>query len=115
MKNKILYDLEYQVEQLRKQYINKVKYDEITIKELLELGFNNNYLRINDETYDLGYCNIRGEIDFYEDIKLTDDILNIKIVYDDYDLSDNSYCYIVVKCKNKEDEKKILNQIESEE
>lgn len=38
---KKLYDLEYEVEELRKQYLDYISTYNITLKEVLDLGFNN--------------------------------------------------------------------------
>ena len=41
---KMLYNLEWEVAEIRKQYINMVEYDSLTLKEILDLGFNNVYI-----------------------------------------------------------------------
>lgn len=45
MNNELLYNLEYKVAELRKQYLNYIDTDEkLTLKEVLDLGFNNTYI-----------------------------------------------------------------------
>lgn len=86
-----------------------VMYNEITIKELLDLGFNNNYLILsNGDTFKLGFIDENGE--YWE--TLTEEQLNTKIYmkedfgwYDDEDLDGDGYHIAKVYCLNKEDEK----------
>lgn len=45
---KLLYQLEYEVAELRKQYLNYIDTDKITLKEVLDLGFNNTYINLDN-------------------------------------------------------------------
>ena len=51
---KLLYQLEYEVAELRKQYLNHIDSDyrddneKLTLKEVLDLGFNNTYINLED-------------------------------------------------------------------
>ena len=51
---KLLYQLEYEVAELRKQYLNYIEYDykddnkKLTLREVLDLGFNNTYINLDD-------------------------------------------------------------------
>ena len=62
MENKdLLYELEYKVNELKQQYLSEVKYNELTIREVLDLGFNNTNIMLDfdnstyKESYNLGY------------------------------------------------------------
>ena len=45
---KLLYQLEYEVAELRKRYLNYIDTDKITLKEFLYLGFNNIYINLDN-------------------------------------------------------------------
>ena len=45
---KLLYQLEYEVAELRKRYLNYIDTNEITLKEVLDLGFNNTYINLDN-------------------------------------------------------------------
>lgn len=45
---KLLYQLEYEVAELRKRYLNYIDTDKITLKEVLDLGFNNTYINLDN-------------------------------------------------------------------
>lgn len=82
---KLLYQLEYEVAELRKQYLNYVKDDEyLTLKEVLDLGFNNTYI-YTDEI-------LNRKVGIYKDdeneyvangyfITKNDELLNAKVKY----------------------------------
>jgi len=81
---KLLYQLEYEVAELRKQYLNYIDTDEITLKEVLDLGFNNTYI-YTDET-------LNRKVGIYKDdeneyvangyfITKNDELLNAKVKY----------------------------------
>lgn len=87
---------------------NKVMYDNITIKELLDLGFNNNYLILsNKKKVELGYVD---ENNIYSK-KLTKKQLETKVYmqedfgwYDD-DLDSDNYHIAKVYCVDTKDER----------
>lgn len=83
----------------------EILYSEMTIKELLNYGFNNNYLEIDNKIYSLGWL----ELDNTFSYNLTDKQLNVKVKgifkeYDDDYLDEDNYDIMYVKCANKEDE-----------
>lgn len=94
-----LYDLEYKVAQLRKQYVNMVKYDNLTLEEVVKLGFNNviiNGFRLYIDEYD--------EIviyNYHNGYNLNDKkVLNSKVEYKDFEIVDDeigNYLEIYVK------------------
>lgn len=45
---KLLYQLEYEVAELRKRYLNYIDTNKITLKEVLDLGFNNTYINLDN-------------------------------------------------------------------
>jgi len=97
MKDKLLYDLEYKVNELRKDYINKVKYEDLTLKDVLDLGFNNTYIFIND---DIGYVRFYKDLDnnyLCEDYYFKEeDILNSKVKYEYSEYGDENYLELTV-------------------
>ena len=109
MKNKLipLWKLEqnFKEELTRRKHI--AMYDKITIKELLDLGFNNNFLELGNKTIELGYIDENGE---YSN-ELTDEQLNVKVYmkedfgwYSDEDTDSDDYHIARVYCFNKFDE-----------
>lgn len=88
--------------------INMVKYEKITIQELLDLGFNNNYLKLsNEKTFKLGYIDENREYSK----ELSKEQLNVKIYmkedfgyYSDEDIDEDGYHIAKVYCINQEDE-----------
>lgn len=82
---KLLYQLEYEVAELRTQCLNYVKDEEdLTLKEVLDLGFNNTYI-YTDET-------LNRKVGIYKDdeneyvangyfITKNDELLNAKVKY----------------------------------
>ena len=85
------------------------KYDGITIRELLLLGFNNNYLKkLNGKEVCLGWLDLNG--DFSKN--LTDEQLDVEIYmeedfdyYESDELDLDGYHIAKVVCLNSEDEK----------
>lgn len=83
-------------------------YNKITIKELLDLGFNNNYLILSSgEEIELGYIDENGE----RSEELNEEQLGVKVYmkedfgwYDDEDLDNDGYHIAKVYCFNKFDE-----------
>ena len=85
MNNELLYNLEYKVAELRKQYLNYIDTDEkLTLKEVLDLGFNNTYI-YTDETSNI-------KVGIYKDneneyvangyfITNNDELLNAEVKY----------------------------------
>lgn len=91
-----LYDLEYKVAQLRASYVSQVEYDELTLKEVAELGFNNviiNGVRL--------YADNENDIVIYNGDYLKDEtILNAKVEFVDTEIVDDElgdYLEIYVK------------------
>lgn len=88
-------------------------YGNITIRELLDLGFNNNYLDLsNGEEIELGYIDTDG---IYSE-GLTEEQLNVKVYmkedfgwYSDEDTDGDGYHIARVHCFNKFDEELFEN------
>lgn len=102
---KKLYELEYEIGNLRKQYLSKVKNDDLTLKQILDLGFN------KIELY--GFVLYKDNENKYliDNYYLTDEnILNKKVIYFDSDVNyiydDDLYDYLEIKIGfiNKDDE-----------
>lgn len=83
-------------------------YNKIIIKELLDLGFNNNYLILSSgEEIELGFIDENGE----RSEELNEEQLSVKVYmkedfgwYDDEDLDNDGYHIAKVYCFNKFDE-----------
>lgn len=83
-------------------------YNKITIKELLDLGFNNNYLILSSgEEIELGFIDENGE----RSEELNEEQLGVRVYmkedfgwYDDEDLDNDGYHIAKVYCFNKFDE-----------
>ena len=115
MEKKLLWDIEQDFHNTLENAKNVAMYDKITIKELLELGFNNNYLILsNGKRIEIGY------IDMQKDYvgELTDEQLNVKIYmkedfgwYSDEDIDEDGYHIAKVYCLNKEDEKLFESEV----
>lgn len=100
---KLLWELEYEVNELRKRQLDVVRYEELTIKELLDLGFNNTYTKINDAWYQLGYKDEENK--YYSDDfgYLNKKQLDCKVKYWNHDLGDYNYLEVSVILENEKD------------
>ena len=104
----LVYELEYEVSELRRKRLNVIKNRDITIKELLDLGFNNSYLRINEEWFNLGYkwFDCKKENFGYESGdfgELNEQQLNCVVHFISSELDDDNCMCINVELKDKED------------
>lgn len=99
MKNKILWKLQQDFKDYLETCVRRAKYGDITIKELLDLGFNNNYLKIGNKTFGLGWKNLDNE---YSRV-LSQEQMNTKIVLSYCGEDGDGYICSVVKLKNEED------------
>ena len=104
-----LYDLEYKVAKLRASYVSQVEYDELTLKEVAELGFNNviiNGVRL--------YADSENDIVVYNGNYLKDEtILNSKVKFEDFEIVDDElgdYLEIYVKFVD-ENMNTLLNEV----
>lgn len=104
-----LYDLEYKVAQLRASYVSQVEYDELTLKEVAELGFNNviiNGVRL--------YADNENDIVIYNGDYLKDEtVLNAKVEFVDTEIVDDElgdYLEIYVKFTD-ETMNSVLNEV----
>lgn len=91
------------MEELHRRY-NIAKYDDITLREMLELGFNNNYLnKRGDYSYikKLGWCNEKGNYEY----NFTEEQLNAKIEIKEYDTDTDGYIFARIYLKNDKDYK----------
>lgn len=101
--NKLLYELEQEFKDTRRNYVDKVIYEDLTIKQLLDLGFNMNYLYTKElGTLGIGF-KYKDNSYYEEDIKLTKDVLNCKIKFEDLQHDSSCYSIIFVSLKNEED------------
>jgi len=110
MKEKLLYELEYQVNELRKIKLNKIKYNNMSVKNLLDLGFDNCFIKINDNWFNLGYKDIDRHNNkiYYESNdfgSLNENQLNCMVKYLNHDLGDYNYLQVSVDLVNEEDSK----------
>lgn len=104
--NKLLYELEQEFKDTRRDYVNKVIHEDLTIKELLDLGFNNSYLytkKLGTLALGFKYYNCEKELYCREDVELTEQVLNCKIVFEDLQHDSDCYSIIFVRLKNEED------------
>ena len=121
MENDLLYNLEYQVNEKRKTRLSQVKHDTLTIKEFLDLGFNNSGINMCGKYYNLGFKW------FVEDYKtkqlkygyessdfgeLTKEQLDVEIEYVSSYLTDDNYLNVDVKLVNDDDIKYFFGESE---
>ena len=122
----LLWKLEEDFKEELERRTNIVMYDGITIKELLDLGFNNNWLMFNDEdnipNYELGWKEENGDYSY----ELTQEQLNAKVYmitqdyFCDYDTDESGYFidtdgYHISRVHLMNEEDKVLFMEESEE
>ena len=118
MEEKLLYELEYQVNELRNSKLSAIKYENLTIKELLDLGFDNCFIRLNnngnEQWFNLGYkWKVKdNKTDKYvygyesNDFgELNEKQLNCMVEYVNDDLGDYNYLQVSVDLVNEEDNK----------
>lgn len=116
----LLWKKEEEFKEMLENSLNCVKYDNLTIRELLDLGFNNNYLMLSNGKkwgkIELGYIDEEGN--YSED--LTEEQLNVKVYmkedfgyYSDEDIDEDGYHIAKVYCINSDDEK-LFNKEEKE-
>ena len=114
MEDKLLYELEYQVNELRKQKLNTIEYNDMTIKELLDLGFDDCFIRINKFWYDLGYkwYDKEHKQSGYEssEFQLSEEQLKCMVHYVNDEISDYNYQQVSVELVNEEDSKYFLEE-----
>lgn len=105
-RDKLLYELEYQVNKLRKIQLNAIEYNDLSVKELLDLGFDSAFIRIGSSWYNLGYkWKMQGKTgyessDFGE---LNDKQLNCMVKYVSDDISDYNYQQVSVELIDEKD------------
>jgi hypothetical protein len=107
-REKVLYELEYQVNELRKAKLQEIEYNDMTIKEFLDLGFDNSFILLNGEWFNLGYKWFVGDNYGYESDdfgELTKEQLNCLVKYVDSELTDYNYQHVDVELVNSEDNK----------
>jgi hypothetical protein len=108
MKDKLLWELEYDFKTEMRKRLNKV-IEGCTIRELLDIGFSNNYLRHNF-TYSLGFKSDDGN--YYDsEYKHTDKFFDTKVKFDYWDNDSNGYTIVYVKLVNDEDIKNLEEDI----
>ena len=102
MQNKLLYDLEYKVNELRKDYVKRVQYEDLTLKDVLDLGFDRTNIEINNH-YIYFYKDLEGNYICDNYYCKNEDLLNKKVIYVCDYLNDNNYLNVDIKFKNDED------------
>lgn len=115
----LLWKKEEEFKEMLENSLNCVKYDNLTIRELLDLGFNNNYLILeNGEEFNLGYKDHEGN---YSE-ELTEKQLNVKVYmsedfsyYIDEDIDEDGYHIAKVYCINSDDENLFNKEMEEKE
>ena len=115
MKNKLLWQKEEDFKESLERAKNIAMYNKITIKELLDLGFNNNYLELDDESIELGFVDYEGDYN----TSLNKEQLNVKVYmkedfgwYSDEDIDNDGYHIARVYLLNKDDEKLFKKEVE---
>lgn len=121
MNNDLLYNLEYQLNEKRKATINNIRYNEMTIKEFLDLGFNNSDIKINGRWRNLGYKwftkNYKTDDYIYgyesgDFGELTPEQLNVKVKFVRSETTDENYTNVDVRLVNDDDSKYFVKESE---
>lgn len=117
MEHNLLYELEYKANELRETRLNEIKYSEMSIKDLLDLGFDNSFIEIKGQWYNLGYKWYIGDNFGYESSnfgELNKEQLNCIVKYVDDEISDYNYQQVSVELVNEENSKYFLGDAENE-
>lgn len=108
MNNKLFYEIENEYMTLKEDLID---YDrELTIKEFLDIGFNNSYIYFDKfgKSFNLGY-KFKNEY-CSEDFSLNESQLNCKIKMIDYSEDLDRYTIIYVQLVNESDKKYFVKE-----
>lgn len=95
---KKLYNIEYELGQLREELFSLVENEDLTLREVLDLGFNNVYInninmyKDNEDEYRV----IRFKI-------VNKELLDAKVKYVDYELGDLFESHLEIYCKFEDD------------
>ena len=95
---KKLYNIEYELGQLREELLSMVENEDLTLKEVLDLGFNNVYInninmyKDNEDEYRI----VRYRI-------INKELLDAKVKYVDYELGDLFESHLEIYCKFEDD------------
>lgn len=112
----LLYDLEYKVNEMRKERLSAIQYEEMSVKDLLDLGFDSSLIEIEGKWYDLGYkWHLRSGEFGYESTdfgELNEKQLNCMVKYVDDEINDYNYQQVSVELVNKEDSKYFIGEEE---
>lgn len=102
---KLLYELEYDLQEKRHNALHEIKYNNLSVKELLDLGLNDTFILIDNVWYELGYKSVDGG--YYSDGYgyLNDDQLKVMVKYVDDEISDCDHLEISVALVNDDDKK----------
>jgi hypothetical protein len=92
---KLLYNLEYEVAELRESLISQLEYKNLSLREVLDLGFNNTFINSigmykdeNNEYIAKGY--------FIRD----DELLNAEVEYIENEIKDDNFGnYLEIYCR----------------
>jgi len=103
---KKLYQLEYEVAELRKKCLNRIdnSYDkyEITLKEVLDAGFNNVFIKnlLSTKKYVGMYKDLENKYVVGNYYLKDKNILNANVIFVDYEITEDYYGnYLNVYCK----------------
>lgn len=116
----MLYELEYKVNEMRHNVISQIKNEEMTVKEVLDLGADLTYIMIGYDCYSLGnkwkYKNLKTNkyvygYETYDFKDLTRKMKKVKVRYVDHCITDENYLQLTVRPVNKEDEKYFIEEV----
>lgn len=95
---KKLYNIEYELGQLREELLSMVEEEDLTLREVLDLGFNNVYINGINMYKDMEdeYRVIRFKI-------VNKELLDAKVKYVDYELGDLFESHLEIYCKFEDD------------
>jgi len=112
-KERLLWNYECTFKEYLNECLNDLETEEMSIQDLLDMGFNNSHLLIDNYCYELGYKDLEGN--YNSPIKLTKKILNmkIKLSYTDYDY--DLYTIVYVELVNEKDKKDFLERMKKNE
>lgn len=113
MEDKLLYELEYKVNELRKAQLSAIEYENMSVRDLLDLGFDNCFIRLNNngnkQWFNLGYKDIDRKDNnkvYYESNdfgELTEKQLNCMVKYVSEEISDYNYQQVYVELVNEKE------------
>lgn len=102
----ILWKMEQDFKYALEEALQSAIYNDLTIKELLEIGFNNNWLILGDKKIELGWASDDGKLN----TSLNEEQLKVHVYMDedclyDSDIDGDGYHIAKVYLDNEEDER----------